>query len=110
VATAPILWLRFGQVPLLGVVANALVEPVIAVLLGLGLVTALVDLLSPTAAAVIAAANGWVAAYVAACARAVSALPVAQATGKGAAVVGAGAVVAAAYAWRRWRTTFRRRI
>ena len=39
-ATAPILWLRFGQVPLLGVVANALVEPVVGVLLGLGLVTA----------------------------------------------------------------------
>jgi competence protein ComEC len=108
-ATAPILWLRFGQVPLLGVVANALVEPVVAVLLGLGLVTALVDLVSPTTAALIASANGWVAAYVAACARAVSALPVAQATGPGAAVAGIGAVVIAAYAWRRWRKTSKRR-
>ena len=110
VATAPILWLRFGQVPLLGVVANALVEPVVAVLLGLGLVTALVDLLSPAAAALIATGNGWVAAYIAGCARAIAALPVAQATGRGAAVAGVGAVVAAAYAWRRWQTTFKRRI
>ena len=39
-ATAPILWLQFGQVPLLGVVANALVEPVVGALLGLALVTA----------------------------------------------------------------------
>ena len=29
VATAPILWLQFGAVPLLGVVANALVEPAV---------------------------------------------------------------------------------
>ncbi len=47
VATAPILWLQFGQVPLLGVVANALVEPVVGVLLGLALVTAGVDLVAP---------------------------------------------------------------
>ena len=46
-ATAPILWLQFGQVPLLGVLANALVEPVVGVLLGLGLVTACVDLVVP---------------------------------------------------------------
>jgi competence protein ComEC len=109
VATAPILWLRFGQVPLLGVVANALVEPVVALLLGLGLVTAIVELLSPGAAAILAAANGWVAAYIATCARAIAALPVAQATGDAAAVAGIGSLVAAAYAWRRWRTTFKRR-
>ena len=30
VATAPILWLRFGALPLLGVAANALAEPAIA--------------------------------------------------------------------------------
>ena len=37
-ATTPILWLQFGSVPLLGVVANALVEPAVAPLLGLALV------------------------------------------------------------------------
>jgi len=108
VATAPILWLQFGQVPLLGVVANALVEPVVALLLGLGLVTALVALLSPPAAAALAAANGLLAAYVAGCARAISALPAAQATGRAAAVAGVGALVVAAYAWRRWRTSSKR--
>ena len=107
-ATAPILWLRFDQVPLLGVVANVLVEPVVGLLLGLGLVTALVDLVSPAAAGLLASLNGWLAAYVAACARAVSAVPVAQATGSAAAAAAAGSLVAAAYAWRRWRTSFSR--
>ena len=108
VATAPILWLQFGQVPLLGVLANALVEPVVGVLLGLGLVTACVDLVAPGAAALLASLNGWIAAYVAACARGVAAAPFAQATGRAAAVAGVGALVAAAYAWRRWRTSFSR--
>jgi len=109
-ATAPILWLQFGQVPLLGVLANALVEPVVGLLLGLGLVTACVDLVAPGAAAVLASLNGWIAAYIAACARAVAAAPFAQATGRAAAASGVGALVAAAYAWRRWRTSFSRRI
>ena len=87
VATAPILWLRFQQVPLLGVVANVLVEPVIGVLLGLGLVTALVGLVLPQFALALASANGWVAAYVVTCARAVAAVPFAQATGPAAAAV-----------------------
>jgi len=108
-ATAPILWLRFGQVPLLGVVANALVEPVVGVLLGLGLVTACVDLVAPGAAALLASLNGWIAVYIAACARAVAAAPFAQATGRAAAAAGLGALVAAAYAWRRWQTSFNRR-
>ena len=108
VATAPILWLQFGQVPLLGVVANALVEPVVGLLLGLGLVTACVDLIAPGAASVLASLNGWIAAYVAACARAVAAAPFAQATGRAAAAAGVGAFVVAAYAWWRWRTSFSR--
>jgi predicted membrane metal-binding protein len=108
VATAPILWLRFGQVPLLGVLANALVEPVVGVLLGLGLLTACVDLVAPGAASALAAANGWIAAYVAACARLVAAAPFAQATGAAAALAGLGALGGGAYAWWRWRTSFRR--
>ena len=34
VVTAPILWLEFGYLPLLGVPANALAEPAMPVLLG----------------------------------------------------------------------------
>ncbi|MGH3002448.1 MAG: ComEC/Rec2 family competence protein, partial [Gaiellaceae bacterium] len=49
-ATAPILWLQFGQVPLLGVVANLLVEPAVGPLLGLALVTAAVDPVAPSLA------------------------------------------------------------
>ncbi len=109
VATAPILWLRFGQVPLLGVVANALVEPVVGLLLGLGLVTACIDPVAPGAATVLAGVNGWIAAYVAACARLVAAAPFAQATGGAAALAGLGALGGAAYAWWRWRTSFSRR-
>jgi predicted membrane metal-binding protein len=102
VATAPILWLRFQQVPLLGVIANVLVEPVIGVLLGLGLVTAVVGLVLPQLALALAGANGWVAAYVVACARAVSAVPFAQATGAAAAAVALALLLAAASVWLRW--------
>ena len=63
-ATAPILWLQFGQVPLLGVVANALVEPVVGALLGLALVTAVVAPVAPPLAAALAWLNGWIAAYI----------------------------------------------
>jgi competence protein ComEC len=107
-ATAPLLWLQFGQVPLLGVAANALVEPLVGVLLGLGLVTACVDLVAPGVAAALASLNGWVAAYIAGCARGVAAVPFAQATGRAAAAAGAGALGAGAYACWRWRTSFNR--
>ena len=108
VATAPVLWLQFGRVPLLGVVANALAEPVIALLLGLGLVTAIVDLVAPGVATLLAAVNGSLAAYVAACARVVGGAPFAQASGRWAAATGVGALLVAAYAWRRWRTSYSR--
>jgi competence protein ComEC len=110
VATAPVLWLQFGQVPLLGVLANALAEPVVALLLGLGLVTAVVGLVAPGLATLLAAVNGWLAAYVATCARVVGGAPFAQASGRWAAATGIGAMVVAAYAWRRWRTSFSRPI
>jgi competence protein ComEC len=108
-ATAPILWLQFGSVPLLGVAANALVEPAVGPLLGLALVTAAVDPVAPSLAAVLATANGWIAAYVAGCARLVSAVPFAQANGRGAALAAAGSLGFAAYAWRRWQTSSNRR-
>lgn len=107
-ATAPILWLQFGAVPLLGVVANALVEIAVGPLLGLALVTAAVHPVAPRLAETLAWLNGWIAAYVIACARAVSAVPFAQVHGGGAALAAAGSLVAAAYAWRRWRTTSNR--
>ncbi|MFL5954404.1 MAG: ComEC/Rec2 family competence protein [Gaiellaceae bacterium] len=104
VATAPILWLQFGAVPLLGVVANALVEPAVAPLLGLAFAAAAVDPVAPPLAVALAWLNGWVAAYIALCARAVAAVPFAQARGNGAAVATAGALVAVALLWRRLTT------
>jgi len=107
-ATAPILWLQFGRVPLLGILANALVEPAVGPLLGLALITAAIDPVAPPVAAALAWLNGWVAAYTAACARLVAAVPFAQASGPGAALASAGALLAAAYAWRRWRMSSNR--
>ena len=104
-ATAPILWLQFGQVPLLGVVANGLAETAVAPLLALAFAAASVDPVSPGLAETLAWLNGYLAEYVVLCARLVSAVPGAQARGRGAALAVAGAFVAAAYAWRRWRTT-----
>jgi competence protein ComEC len=108
IATAPILWLQFGNVPLLGIVANAFAEPAVAPLLGGALVTAVVDTVSPTVAAALAQLTGIVAAYVALCARAIGALPAAQVGGRAAALAAAGGLCLAAYAWRRWRTSWAR--
>ncbi len=105
VATAPILWLQFGAVPLLGILANALVEPAVGPLLGLAFAAAAIDPVAPPLAAGLAWLNGWIAAYIALCARLVASLPVAQARGPGAAAAAAGSLLAAAYAWRRWRTS-----
>jgi competence protein ComEC len=103
--TAPILLVQFGRVPLLGVLANALVEPAVGPLLGLALVTAVVHPVSPGLAWALAWLNGWLAAYIAWCARAVGAVPFAQVGGSAAWVVVGGVLLAAAYAWRRWQTT-----
>ena len=106
VATAPILWLQFHAVPLLTVPANALAAPAVAPLLGLAFAAALAGLVSPPAAATLAWLNGWCAAYLAACARAVAAVPGAQVTsGRALVELLAVAAVAAAYAWRRWLTS-----
>jgi competence protein ComEC len=77
-ATAPILWLQFEQVPVYSLLANVLVSSVMGPLLGLALVGALVEPFLPSAALALAWLNGWVAAYVAACARVVGGLPFAQ--------------------------------
>jgi competence protein ComEC len=98
--TAPLLWVQFGAVPLLGVLANALVEAAVAPLLGLAFATALVDPLSPGLARLLAAVNGLIAAYIARCAELVSAVPIAQATGAAAMLAAAGALAAAAFLLR----------
>ncbi len=106
VATAPILWLQFHAVPLLTVPANALAAPAVAPLLGLAFATALAGLVYPPAAAALAWLNGWCAAYLATCARAVAAVPGAQVRSGRSLVellVVGGAV--AAYAWRRWQSS-----
>jgi competence protein ComEC len=108
VVTAPILWLEFGYLPLLSVPANALAEPAMPLLLGLAFVTAGLDMFAPSAAAVVAWVNGWVAAYISLCARAIGSLPFAQIKSwRGLAGV-LGALLLAAYAWRRWRTSSNR--
>ena len=76
--TAPILWLQFGEVPLYSLLANALATGAMPPLLGLALVGALVEPVLPSAALALAWVNGWLAAYIAACARAIGELPHAQ--------------------------------
>ena len=75
VATAPILWLQFGRIPVYSVPANALVAPVVAPLLGLAFAAALAAPVSAGFAALVATANGWLAAYLIWCARLVGGLP-----------------------------------
>ena len=103
IATAPVLAFRFGAVPILGIVANALVEPVVGVLLGLALVAAAIDPVAPGVAETLAWLDGWVAAYVAVCARFIASAPFAQLRGGPAIVATAGMLMLTAYAWRRWR-------
>jgi competence protein ComEC len=102
-ATAPIVWVQFGALPLLAVPANALAEPAIPILLGLAFLTAGLGMISPAAAAFVAWLNGWIAAYVAICARAIGSLPFAQVTSNRGLAGLAAAVLASTYAWHRWR-------
>jgi competence protein ComEC len=59
-------------------VSNALAAPVVGPLLGLALVTSAVEPVSSSAAQTLAWVNGWLAAYVAGCARLVAGLPYAE--------------------------------
>jgi competence protein ComEC len=86
--TAPVLWLEFGAVPLYSVLANALAEPAVGPLLALGLLAALLHPVVPAASYALAWLNGWCAAYLAAVARAVAALPSARVTSSRAILVG----------------------
>jgi competence protein ComEC len=103
VATAPVLWIQFHAVSVVAVPANALVAPVIGPLLALAFAGAAVAPLVPAAATALAWINGWLAAYVATCARVVGGLPGAQITStKSALLALAGAFLVAAYASDRW--------
>jgi competence protein ComEC len=95
--TAPIVWLHFGAIPLYSVPANALAAPVVAPLLGLALAATALAPVLPGAAAALAWANGWLAAYLAACARFVGGLPYAEATSERALLAVAGAVLFVAF-------------
>jgi competence protein ComEC len=77
-ATAPILWLQFGSVPVYSLPANVLVTLAMEPLLGIALVGSLVEPVAPSIALALAWVNGWLAAYIAACARIVGSLPYAE--------------------------------
>jgi competence protein ComEC len=102
--TAPILWLQFHAVPVVAVPANLLAEPAMPPLLALALLAAIVDPIAPGAATLLAQGAGVCASYIAVCARTFGGLPFAQIrSGWAAAMLGAGVIAAAAYAWPRWR-------
>ncbi len=104
IATAPICWFQFHQIPLLTVPANVAAGPILAPMLGLGFAAALVAPVAPPLASALAWANGWCAAYLAACARLFGGLPGAQIRSPlAAAALGLGALGVGAYAWRSGR-------
>lgn len=109
VATAPIVWLQFGSIPVLSVVANAMAAPVVAPILGLGLVAAALGAVLPSAAFAVGWVNGWLAAYLAWCARTVGGLPFAQ-IGSWAALLGVLAAAGVAVGVRRAPQHLRRPI
>jgi competence protein ComEC len=99
-ATAPILWLHFGAIPVYTVLANALAAPVVGPLLWLAFACAALDPVLPSAAAALAWLNGWLAAYLAWCARFVGGLPHARITSVEAVAVAALVAGAALVALR----------
>ena len=103
--TAPILLVQFGSVPAYSILSNALAAPVVGVSFSLALLTALLDQVLPPAAVAAAWVNGWLAAYVAACARLVGGLPGADLEASAALAIGGTALIALV-AWARlprWR-------
>jgi competence protein ComEC len=83
-ATAPIVLVQFGQAPIYTVPANALAEPAMPFVLGLGLLAAVVDPIAPGAGAAIAWLSGWPAAWLELVARVAASFPGAQIGPRGA--------------------------
>ncbi len=109
-ATAPVLLLQFGTVPVWTVLANALAEPAMPLLLGLGLLAALLAPVAPAAAVALSWLAGWCAWWIAGCARLVASLPYAQTSSPLVLVVLAALVVAAVLVARLPRYRRRRAV
>ena len=103
VATAPVLLLQFGAVPVYSVPANALAAPVMAPLLGLAFTAALVEPVAPWLAETLGWLNGWLAAWLAFCARVVGGLPYARLSAL-TALLGAAVLVCAGLVFARLRS------
>ncbi|HEX2427665.1 MAG TPA: ComEC/Rec2 family competence protein [Gaiellaceae bacterium] len=73
--TAPIVLFHFGQAPVYTVIANVVAFVAAPLVLGLGLLAAIVDPVSPSAAAGFASLAGWAAAWLEVVARVVAVLP-----------------------------------
>ena len=99
VVTAPIVLFHFGSAPLYTVPANTLAAPAPPLVLGLGLLAAAADPISPAAATALAWLAGWAAAWLELVARVTASLPGAQ-IGPGAGLVLLGIAVVAAVALR----------
>ncbi len=107
VVTAPIVLVHFGEAPLYTVPANVVAFLAAPLVLGLGLLAAVVDPVSPGAAAGLAALAGWAAAWLELVARVVADLPRAQVDARAL----AGLAAAGLAAWllvRRFRLLHRR--
>jgi competence protein ComEC len=93
--TAPIVLFHFGEAPVYTVPANALAFPAMPAVLGLGLLAAAADPLSPDVASALAWLAGWAAAWLELVARVIASLPGAQVDARTALV----AMLVAASAW-----------
>jgi competence protein ComEC len=93
--TGPIVLADFGVAPVYTVPANALAEPAMPLVLGLGLFAAIADPVAPGAAAVLGWLSGWAASWIELVARVFASLPGAQVGPRGALVV----LLVAASAW-----------
>ena len=94
IATAPILWLQFGTVPIWTVAANALAEPAMPVLLGCGLAATVLAPVIPSAALSLSWIAGVAAAWIAFAARLIASLPHAQTSSRTVVLCLAGVIVA----------------
>jgi competence protein ComEC len=75
VATTPIVLFHFGEAPVYTVLANVVAFVAAPLVLGFGLLAAVVDPVSPSAAAGLASLAGWAAAWLELVARTVAGLP-----------------------------------